>query len=269
MSDGTGGHVDGRGRHLAGRASASSTAKPVWGRGGGVWHCQDKCPGLDAAQQKGRDSRRTPCLLPARWLPAVSAVGPGHVADKPRFSRICRVTAQAAPLLWHITDLPVSLKRERCPCPDASPGMDCVKSMSLSTWAGLLEGSWGVGGRWLTGTVTEARAHTTCTSVTWSSLEPRTCGLENQSLAKPTRACTQSGEGRAAGWQQTQPTAHGCHSPRDCLIAESVQPQEAAEVTCTKNIGAKTRRGKLITKAIIPFQQVNISAGPRGRMSSC
>lgn len=160
MSDGTGGHMDGRGRHLAGRASASSTAEPVWDRGSGVWHCQDKFPGLDAGQQIGRYSRRTPCLLPVRWLSAVSAVGPGHVVDKPRFSRICRVTAWAALLLWHITDLPVSLKRERSPCPDASPGMDCVKSTSLSTWAGLLEGSWGVGRRWLTGTVTEAHTHT-------------------------------------------------------------------------------------------------------------
>lgn len=160
MSDGTGGHMDGRGRHLAGRASASSTAEPVWDRGSGVWHCQDKFPGLDAGQQIGRYSRRTPCLLPARWLSAVSAVGPGRVVDKPHFSRICRVTARAALLLWHITDLPVSLKRERSPCPDASPGMDGVKSTSLSTWAGLLEGSWGVGTRWLTGTVTEAHTHT-------------------------------------------------------------------------------------------------------------
>lgn len=134
--------------------------------------------------------------------------------------------------------------------------MDFSRSTCLSTRAGLLDSNSGrgVGVRWLTGqsprpthTVNlsdteqpgtqNVRAGDSISHQTHESLHPRGGG--------------RGGDGSRHSKQHTDATHPGTPS------SKSAQPLEAAEVTCAKNMGAKTRRGERLTTAISPVRHVN------------
>ncbi|KAF6272371.1 hypothetical protein mRhiFer1_009533 [Rhinolophus ferrumequinum] len=158
--------------------------------------------------------------------------------------------------MLHITDVLASPKRERSPCPEASPGMDFARSTCLSTRAGLLDSNSGrgVGVRWLTGQ-SPRPTHTVHLSDTE---QPGTQNVQaGDSISRQTheslhpRGGGRGGDGSGHSEQHTDATHPGSPS------SESAQPQEAAEVTCAKNTGAKTRRGERLTTAVTPVRHVN------------
>lgn len=149
-------------------------------------------------------SQRTPGLLPAHWLAAVSAAGPATRQTSP-------VSPGAA---GDSTGCPSAPARHRCTCVPKPRQVSLPRCIS---WHGLCQkhesvsmgwtpgGQRGRGGEGAHGD-SHRGTHTPCSSVTRSGLEP-TCGLENHSLAKPTSACTQGGARLQDGSQHShEPT---------------------------------------------------------------
>lgn len=134
--------------------------------------------------------------------------------------------------------------------------MDFARSTCLSSWAGLPDSNpgRGVGVRWLTGQ-SPRPTHTVHLSDTE---QPGTQNVRaGDSISHQTHESLHPRGGGRGGHGSRHSEQHTDATHPKTPSSKSAQPPEAAEVTCAKNMGAKTRRGGRLTTAISPVRHVN------------